>query len=124
MQQLRMIFFLKASSPHQRLGPRMTSSKVAILDVGHGNCAVVIDREKTTVVDTGLGGTLLDFLNENGISSIDYVLISHADTDHIGGLIGLLASEDVIVREVYLNPDPTRTTKIWGDLKSVLKEAR
>ena len=102
----------------------MTSSKIAILDVGHGNCAVVIDRGATSIIDAGLGGTLLDFLHDNKVRRVEYVLISHADTDHIGGLIGLLAADDISVREVYLNPDPVRTSKIWEDLKSVLKEAR
>jgi beta-lactamase superfamily II metal-dependent hydrolase len=119
-----MNFSLKTSLLRQKLVPKMTSSKIAILDVGHGNCAVVIDRGGTSIIDAGLGGTLLDFLHENKVNQVEYVLISHADTDHIGGLIGLLAADDISVREVYLNPDPVRTSKIWEDLKSVLKEAR
>ena len=52
------------------------------------------------------------------------VFISHADQDHIGGLIGLLAEDDIAVGNVYLNPDSDRTSNIWEDLKSVLIEAR
>jgi beta-lactamase superfamily II metal-dependent hydrolase len=102
----------------------MTSSRLVILDVGHGNCAVLIDHGGTTVVDTGLGGTLIDFLMENKIGEVDYVLISHADSDHIAGLVGLLSIDEIAVRRIYLNPDSQRTSKLWEDLKSVLKEAR
>jgi beta-lactamase superfamily II metal-dependent hydrolase len=102
----------------------MTSSKLVILDVGHGNCAVLVDQRGVTVVDTGLGGTLIDFLQHNKIETISHVLISHADSDHIAGLVGLLSVKEIVVQRIYLNPDSQRTSKLWEDLKSVLKEAR
>lgn len=101
----------------------MTSSKLVILDVGHGSCAVVVD-DAIVVIDTGLGGTLVDFLRSKGIRRLDFVFISHADQDHIGGLIGLLAEDDITVVHVYLNPDADRSGKVWEDLKSVLIDAR
>jgi beta-lactamase superfamily II metal-dependent hydrolase len=114
----------KSSSPRPSSDQKTTSSKAVILDVGHGNCAVVVDREATTVIDAALGGVLLDYLRDHKIECVDTVLISHADADHIAGLIGLLSTENLIVRNVYLNPDAVRTSKIWDDLKSVMKEAR
>jgi len=92
--------------------------------VGHGNCTVVIDHQATTVIDAALGGILIDFLRDHHITKVESVLISHADADHIAGLIALLSSEDLVVQNVYLNPDPRRTSKLWEDLKSVMKEAR
>jgi len=102
----------------------MISSKLTILDVGHGSSAVLTNGKVTSVFDAGLGGVLLDFLREHGISIVDYVFISHADTDHVAGLIGLISAGTVIVKKIYLNPDANRTSKIWGDLKSVLSEAK
>lgn len=101
----------------------MTSSKLVILDVGHGSCAVFVG-DATVVIDTGIGGTLVDFLRSKGIRRLDFVFISHADQDHIGGLIGLLAEDDITVVDVYLNPDADRSGKIWEDLKSVFIDAR
>ena len=101
-----------------------SSPRAVILDVGHGNCAIVIDRNATSIIDAALGGLLLDFLREEGLKEVDYVLVSHADLDHIGGLIALLSSDEVIVKSVHLNPDPMRNSKIWDDLKCVLKDAR
>jgi len=102
----------------------MTSSRLTILDVGHGNSAVLTSEGVTAVFDGGLGGSLIDFLRERGVKEVEYVLVSHADADHIAGLVGLLSSDEFIVRKIYLNPDASRTSKIWDDLKSVLKEAR
>lgn len=103
---------------------KMTSSKLFVLDVGHGSSAVLTNGSITSVFDAGLGGILIDFLQDHGITAIDHFFISHADLDHVAGLVGLLSSGDIVVRKIYLNPDPTRTSKIWRDLISVLKDAK
>jgi len=90
--------------------------KLAILDVGHGNCAVLQDSKGVVVIDTGLGNTLEIYLREEGIDRIDVVLISHADQDHLGGLISLLASRAVDIGRVRLNTDSMQGSKIWDDL--------
>ena len=60
----------------------MPEPSVSVLDVGHGNCAVVLD-DRTVVVDAGPGATLLEFLQNEGVTEVEVVLISHADEDHI-----------------------------------------
>lgn len=61
---------------------------VTILDVGHGNAAVVNTGTGIIVIDAGPRTGLLEFLTETGAPKIDALLISHADADHIAGLIG------------------------------------
>jgi beta-lactamase superfamily II metal-dependent hydrolase len=94
----------------------MPSQCIVLLDVGHGNCAIVRDNANIAVIDTGRGSCLLEFLAEQQIAKIDTVLISHADQDHISGLIALLASGTVQIGSVRLNPDALKTSKIWDDL--------
>ncbi|QDU41715.1 ComEC family competence protein [Symmachiella dynata] len=89
---------------------------VAILDVGHGNCCVISDNGVTSVIDTGLGTSLLEFLSERGITTLDMVLLSHADQDHISGLIHLLASTEFSIGCVRLNTDSAKGTKLWKNL--------
>jgi beta-lactamase superfamily II metal-dependent hydrolase len=93
---------------------------IAILDVGHGNCAVCFANSDVAVVDTGLGSSLLEFLAEKNIQELSTVFISHADNDHIGGLIALLSSGTVAVRSVYLNPDAIKGSAVWDDLAFLL----
>jgi beta-lactamase superfamily II metal-dependent hydrolase len=100
----------------------MTEPTVTILDVGHGNCAVLID-DKVVVIDAGPGTTLLDFLEKEGIHEVDVVLISHADEDHIKGLVSLLESQTVTVQIIRINSDALKSSPTWNDLTYLLDEA-
>jgi len=78
--------------------------ELLILDVGHGNCAILRDTQGVSVVDCGKdGSTLVSTLRHLRINEVHHVLISHADIDHIGGLPQLL--ETFPVHNIYMNPD-------------------
>lgn len=87
-----------------------------ILDVGHGSCAVVVGDAEVVVVDVGRRSGLLEFLDQQCIRKIRTVYLSHADEDHIGALVGLLASNTVTIDRVVLNSDPSKETESWRDL--------
>jgi len=95
-----------------------------ILDVGHGNCALLHDTAGTTVIDCAPGATLRETLGQIGVNRISSVLISHADEDHLGGLVGLLTDPELTIEHVYLNPDANKQTAIWRDVRSALADAR
>ena len=94
----------------------ISSRCLFILDVGHGSCAVLCDTEGTVVIDSGRGNSLYLFLKHEQISTIDLLLISHADEDHLGGLITILACEEFDVKKVRVNSDALKDTGIWNDL--------
>ena len=94
-----------------------------ILDVGHGNAAVVEASGHVFVIDGGRQGTLLRFLEEREISCVDAVIISHVDADHLGGISLLLGDINFQVKHVYVNPD-RRDTNLWRDFSSVMEDAR
>ncbi len=100
------------------MAPR--SRKLAILDVGHGNCVVLQDTRGVTVIDAGPGSHLLDYLNQEGIRRIETILVSHADQDHIGGLIALLDPLTIEVGRICLNPNAVKRTKAWEGLRRIL----
>jgi beta-lactamase superfamily II metal-dependent hydrolase len=89
--------------------------RIDVVDVGHGSCVVVRVGEFVAIIDTGPNGALLEYLRQEGIDSVDVVIISHADADHIAGLSGLL-SQQVVVRRVIWNSDSMKTSDLWEDL--------
>lgn len=94
----------------------MTQATLTVLDVGHGNCAVLSDSKGVVVIDAGPKGNLLHYLKERKIEVIDVALISHADADHLGGLVALLSSAEFRVKTVRLNTDSAKQSHIWDDL--------
>ena len=89
---------------------------VAFLDVGQGD-AVFIETEHMfqILVDTGRGNKVLHALG-NIMSpvdkSIDMVVITHPDSDHIGGLVSVLRQFDVSYLLVSDMDDITQDAKL------------
>ena len=79
--------------------PAVGDFDLHVLDVGQGLAVIVRTHEHVLVYDAGarLGAgfdmgqfVVLPFLNHNGIRSIDQLLVSHGDNDHIGGANSIL----------------------------------
>jgi competence protein ComEC len=87
-----------------------------ILDIGHGNSSVLIDKDGIVVIDAGPKSGLLEFLLAKNITKVDILLLSHADQDHISGLLSLLSSKKVQCSRIYLNSDAGKKSKLWDDL--------
>jgi beta-lactamase superfamily II metal-dependent hydrolase len=94
-----------------------------IVDVGHGNSAVLRDSEGTVIIDCAPGATLKELLEQLGIFQVSRILISHADEDHIGGIMTLLTDSRFQVSEIYLNSDALRRTEVWQDFRITVAEA-
>ncbi len=90
--------------------PAVKESRMTIAAMGHGCGIVLKSREgRCLVYDAGrLGasGTALRSLRatlfSERIHTIDFLVISHADTDHFNGVPGLL--EEFCVKQVILSP--------------------
>jgi glyoxylase-like metal-dependent hydrolase (beta-lactamase superfamily II) len=72
--------------------------QIVFLDVGQGDCVYIkTPSGKVWLSDGGSSSVrelasyrLAPFLRSQGVNSIEYVLISHPDVDHISGIEGLL----------------------------------
>lgn len=96
----------------------MDLPELIVLDVGHGNCAVLRDTKAVTVIDCPPTTTLIETLEVLDINVIDHILISHADIDHAGGLPTLL--DKIRIRNVYINPDASKRGPKWAEIRTAL----
>jgi beta-lactamase superfamily II metal-dependent hydrolase len=97
---------------------------LTILDVGHGNCAVLHDDKGVIIIDACEGDTLFEFLEQRGVTAIDAILISHADMDHLAGVLALMTDSELVIGAVYFNTETNRETRIWQAFRRALSEAR
>ena len=71
---------------------------VHFLDVGQGDCIFInFSDGKTFMIDTANGKKenneyIAEFLKAFGVDKIDYLVITHPDTDHVGGTENLVNS--------------------------------
>jgi beta-lactamase superfamily II metal-dependent hydrolase len=98
------------------------TTDVFLLDVGHGNAALVIEPGQALVVDAPPNPTLIESLRHFGISRLTALIASHSDADHIGGLVNLMSSRQVSIETVYVNPDSDQTSASWRDFKFALHD--
>ena len=102
----------------------MKKPSLAVLDVGHGNAAVLMDTKGIVVVDGGRKGVLIDFLRQVRIKNVDVLLISHADADHILNAMDVLLDNDIGVGVVCYNSDASKDTKAWQSFCKAIMESR
>lgn len=77
--------------------------RIFFIDVGQGDSTLIITPDKKTVLIDGGGSdsfdvgekVLLPYLLDRRILKVDYVLISHFDTDHATGVAQILGKIDV-----------------------------
>lgn len=105
---------------------------VAYIDVGQGNSTFVeLPDGKTVLIDGGdteYGNVVGEFLQERNVDVIDYMIATHADSDHIGGLNYVLEHFEVvnIYRPFQISCDENKEPNPEEDLGEIylqLKEA-
>lgn len=102
----------------------MALPELCVLDVGHGNSAVIHTSNGVVIVDAPLGLTLVEFLLSRDISIIDAIIVSHADADHVQGVTPILLDARFVVRSVIVNPDATKDNKTWNDFRRAVAVAK
>ena len=91
---------------------------ITILDVGHGNSAVVHDGTLCAVIDAGRSGTVPQAeLERRKATRMVHLVLSHGDVDHIGGSPALLLDDAFTIGTVWINPDWRKDTAIWTRLQ-------
>ena len=95
--------------------------EVHFMDVGQGDATLIMTDGHAMLIDAGNNGkgtAVQNYLQKQGIKKLDYVIGTHPDADHIGGL-------DVIIYKFdcgkVLLPDYQKNTKTYDEVEDTLK---
>lgn len=101
-------------------GKEMT---VHFIDVGQGDSIFIqAPNGKTMLVDAGVKGagkTVVDYLRAQGVQKLDYVVATHPDADHIGGLIAVLNS--ISIKE-FIDSGKIHTSQTYEEMLTLIHD--
>lgn len=92
--------------------------RVHMIDVGHADGLLIQTEEGNMLIDTGNyayedQGKITSYLDQRGVTDIDWMVLTHPHGDHIGGASTILSRYDV--KRVML-PDATYDTYAYEKL--------
>ena len=99
-----------------------TELNVHFLDVGQGDAVLISCDDAYMLIDAGDNdkGTLVqNYLNKQGVEHLDYIIGTHPDADHIGGMDVILYKFDC---GTVMMPEVTNDTATYRDVIDTMKE--
>jgi beta-lactamase superfamily II metal-dependent hydrolase len=118
-------FFMALSlfSCHEKQEPAKAGElKVTFFDVGKADAILLQSETANVVIDCGEKGDgkkISKLLEASDADTIDYLIITHFDKDHVGGAAKLIRGFDV---KNVLTPDYDGTVEEYDKYKSALAE--
>ncbi len=94
--------------------------EVHFIDVGNADCILVRQGDKNLLIDAGErgdGDTILSYLNERGITTLDLVVATHPHADHIGAMADVIREMEIGCFLMSFMPESdTPTTNVYMDM--------
>lgn len=96
-----------------------------VLDVGQASATLIVSGSHAMMIDTGNrddAGLIQEYLKEQNVEKLDYLLFTHPHEDHIGAGAALLRENDVdrvIMPDIPLDMCPTAS---YADLLAAIEE--
>ena len=96
--------------------------KIYFIDVGQGDSTLIVTpKNKKILIDGGEGKTnvLFQYLLDRRINKIDYIIISHFDSDHCNGLIEII--EKMRVENIVMSKQPKESEE-YKKILEIIKQ--
>lgn len=116
------VYILLLLSGCGRSTPENPGVRITFFNVGKGDAILIETKKHSVLIDSGYDDTadiILDYLAEQHIQRLDYMILTHFDKDHVGGADRIL--EAVKVGEV-LQPDYESDSKQYLEYQEAMQE--
>ena len=100
-------------------------STLHFIDVGQGDSTFIqFANGKNMLIDTGTdaaGEKVVDYLKSLNVKTLDFVVATHPDVDHIGGMVDVLKAFKV---ETFIDSGKSHTTKTYEHMLIAIENER
>ena len=96
--------------------------EVTYMDAGKADCILISIGDKSIMIDTGLNSNkeeVVSRLKDKGIDTIDYLILTHMDKDHIGGADAII---DEFKVENVIQADYSKDSKQYKQYINAIEE--
>lgn len=103
-------------------GALSSYTQLHFIDVGQGLSVLIESDGHFLLFDGGdrkASSLVVSYLQDQGVETLDYVIASHYDADHLNGVVGALNAFQV---SQVLAPDYEADTKVFQSFQSAIKE--
>lgn len=102
------------------------SAEVHFIDVGQADSILILSGDSAVLIDAGTnsaGESVLEYIKEQGVSKIDYLIGTHPHEDHIGGLDTIIEGLDIgeIIMPRHSSNTQTYEDVLWAAKNKGLK---
>ena len=71
--------------------------EISVLDVGHGDSILIkLPTNEIVLIDAGPSDDIVDKLKKHNVEKIDYLIISCAESEHIGGMDAVINDFEIV----------------------------
>lgn len=98
--------------------------EVHYIDVGQGDATLIKCGDAAMLIDAGENdkGTLVqNYVKKQGIENLDYLIVTHPDSDHCGGADVIISKYDI---DTVIMPDYEKDTAAYRDVIKALDYKR
>ena len=99
-----------------------TGCEVHILAIGKADAILLLADGKAMLIDAGYkhnADEIVAYLKNKGVSRLEYVILTHGDKDHVGGMADVLRSFEV--GQVLISPKKEKS-EYYSDMVAVMQE--
>ncbi len=122
LNQIAGIFGLDNSAP-----ATIADGEIAVhfIDVGQGDCEFIETSGKTALIDCGedeYSSSVISYIESTGTKRLDYVIVSHPHSDHMGGMSEILGGFEIgMVIMPYVPENMTPTSDCYEKMLDVIE---
>lgn len=98
--------------------------EVHFIDVGQGDSTLIKCGDSAMLIDAGENdkGTLVqNYIKKQGVKALDYLIITHPDSDHSGGADVIITKYDI---DTIIYPNYSKDTATWRDVVKAMDYKR